>query len=126
MVHHWKTSSTVLKYGAPLEDRLHCSLVLKYGAPLEDRLHCPLVLKYGAPLEDRLHCFLVLKCGPRLEDMICLLASSAGAVCGRGQSELPAHVEVEVIVTGSKPDEDILFSCAEVVVVVLLCNRLVD
>ena len=27
MGHHWRTCSTVLKYGAPLEDRLHCSEV---------------------------------------------------------------------------------------------------
>ena len=24
MGHHWRTGSTVLNYGAPLEDRLHC------------------------------------------------------------------------------------------------------
>ena len=92
MVHHWKTGSTVLKYGASLDDRLHCFRVLKYGPPLED--------------------------------MICLLASSAATILGQGQSELPAHVEVEVIVAGSKSDEDILFSSAEEVVVVLLCSRL--
>ena len=75
-----------LKCGAPLEDKLHSLLVLKYGAPLEDKLHSLLVLKYGAPLGDMLHY---------------LLASSAAAVCGSGESQFPAHLEVEAIVTSS-------------------------
>ena len=54
----------------------------------------------------------------------CLPASSAAAVCGRGQSELPAYVEVKVIVTGSKPEKNNLVLSVAAVAVVLLCNRL--
>ena len=69
-----------------------------------------LVLKYGAPLD---YIFQYWH------------ASSAAAVCGRGQFEVLAHVEVEAIVTDSKAEKDILLSSAEVGVVVILCSRFV-
>ena len=57
--------------------------------------------------------------GALLEDMLhCLFARPAVAVCGRGQSDLPAHAEVEAVVIGSKPEKDYLLSSVETVVFV--------
>nr|KAG5706470.1 hypothetical protein BaRGS_032863 [Batillaria attramentaria] len=48
--------------------------------------------------------FKLLELGALLEDMLCrLLAGAATALCRGGQSELPVHVCIEAVVSGSEP-----------------------